>query len=257
MTDVKLPKPNLGIFVDDRVRSGEINLEDWIHIGEFNSREVEVSTVGEFLSGAQSRFPDLTPAGRLKLLQDSFGGLRTRPGGDRVKVGDDVRKAVADLETDARFAAEREKLGQDFGRLNRDWEGYYSELDRVGRETPELKWRAARLQARTAALHRRSDALGFRERREAVVREMEAILRVDLDNRSLRVDEAGGALTISAQAARDKNRHYFVALGASGEARAGWLVSGPRGSEQRSYDLDRTDREALLRRAVEWMRPGR
>ncbi|MDL1871611.1 hypothetical protein FBR05_05355 [Deltaproteobacteria bacterium PRO3] len=227
------PTPRFGVFLEDSGNvAGTIDLQDKLRIGEFNTDQVREMSVEDFLKRGSPGFSSLSPAQRLKKLEELFAKGSIVQGA-RPRLAPEVRKAAADAETDRRLAVERERLGGDFQALHRDWESYYSDLEKAGRETPELKLREARLEARTAELHRRSETLGLREKQEALVYGLEELLGADLDSRSLRIQQLSpNTLRVAAGDATRKGLVYFVDVHAPAGGSCTTLrtpVPGPEG----------------------------
>lgn len=213
MSAPNIPSPRFGVFLEDSGSvAGTIDLQDKLRIGEFNTERVRELSVEDFIKRGSPEFSGLSPARRLKKLEELFArGAVVK--GARPNIGAEVRKAAVDAETDQRLAIECERLGRDFQALHRDWESYYSDLEKAGQETPELKRREVRLESRTAELHRRSEALGRRQARESLVRGLEELLGVDFDNRSLRILEVTPAtLWVGAADAAVKGVFHFAQI---------------------------------------------
>lgn len=233
MSPPNITTPRFGVFLEDSGSvAGTIDLQDKLRIGEFNTERVRELSVEDFIKQGSPEFSGLSPAQRLKKLEELFAKGNVVKGA-RPRLAPELRKAATDAETDRRLAAERERLGGDFQALHRDWESYYSDLEKAGRETPELKLREARLEAGTAELHRRSEALGLREKREALVYGLEELLGVDLDSRSLRIQQLSpNTLRAAAGDATGKGLVYFVDIHAAAGGSCTTLrtpVSGPEG----------------------------
>jgi hypothetical protein len=212
---------NIGYFLEDRGNPREINLHDRLRIGEVNSDKVREMTVEDYLKNPPPEFSGQTPAQRLKQLTGAFSNLTTPSG--PLKVGSDVRKTVEDAERDRKFALRWDRLGKALTDLNSDWQGYFEDLDKAGGETPELKLRNARLQARTVDLNRRVETMEKRHVRETLVRQIEGELGINLDNRSIRWSPNTKPLRIEARDRDDPKRFHFIEIAPSGEARHTWV----------------------------------